>query len=361
MESGLLSVLLSINCECSDWRKGVQDCRSGVERIVKKFPTPTYDFGQSILALFNAHIDSLQYLTNNSLPILASGSTKLLEALSLLAKVDNTPTNLLNQVDRTLSAKTSAYRSLISSLGEIIGKLDKPVIDVVTSVQDSIMNCLKQFNKRFSVRRQDRSEKIDFKDMVKSSRLRIFTDSFIAETALRNDDALAPEAFEAIAILTFISNLQVLATHGVNANMGTVLVSETDNVSPTLRLCFEALDPLVVQITKLISSSSFENADKTKNYLKNFAKIVNSFEKPLAKLLGPFDGVGITEAMVIENLAKRQSETTNTNTTEAETNTNEGSATTKTNTDDANANSNVNDEGATTNAESVGRPNSVSK
>lgn len=357
VESGLLSVLLSVNCGCDDgWQKGVQDCRSGVERVVKKFPKPTYDFGQSILALFNAHVDNLQALTNNTSPTLSSKSTKLLEALSILANVGSTPTNLLNQVDRTLSAKTSAYRSIVSSLNETIGDLDKPVTDVVTGVQDAIANTLKQFNKRFSVRKQDRSEKIDFMNMVRASRLNMFTISFITEAALENGDKLAPESFAAIAILTFISNLQILATHGVNANIGSVLVSETDNVSPTLRLCFEALDPLVLQITKLISSSSFQSLDTNKEYLANFVKIIHSYEKPLANLLGPLKGVGITKAMVIKNLAKKQSEGTN-NAEGANDSTNEEGAVTSTvtNTNAENAGAdNAESEGATTNVEGDG-------
>ncbi|XP_037029548.1 uncharacterized protein LOC119069571 isoform X2 [Bradysia coprophila] len=350
VQSGLLSNLLGGNCY--DWRKGVQDCRSGVERVVRKFPQPTYDFGQSILASFNAQIDSLQDLTNNTSPILANRSTNLLEALSLLSKVDNTPTNLLYQVEKTLSSKSAAYRSLVANLTEMIGELDTPVNNVITSVQNSIATCLKQFNKRFSVRRQDRSEKIDFKDMVKSARLNMFTISFIAETALNSGEQFSTSTFEAIAILTFISNLQVLATHGVNANMGSVLVSETDNVSPFLRLCFEALNPLVGQITQLVSSSTFESVDKTKTYLADFVKIINSYEGRLANLLGPFEGVDITEAKVNQNLAKGQSEGNNTNAESAATNTNAEDATTNTNAEGTATDTNA--EGAGTNTDAAG-------
>ncbi|KAG4079931.1 hypothetical protein HA402_006243 [Bradysia odoriphaga] len=350
VESGLLSGLLGANCY--DWRKGVQDCRVGVERVVRKFPQPTFDFGQSILASFNAQIDSLQDLTNHTSPILANRSTNILEALSLLSKIDNTPTNLLYQVEKTLSSKTSAYHSLVGNLTEIIGELDKPVNNVITGVQDSIATCFKQFNKRFSIRRQDRSEKIDFKDMVKSARLNMFTISFIAETALKSVERFSTESFEAIAILTFISNLQVLATHGVNANMGTVLVSETDNVSPVLRLCFEALDPLVGEITKLVSSSTFGSVDKTKSYLADFVKIIDSYEGRLANLLGPFEGVSITEAKVNDNLAKRRSEGNNNNAQSAATNNNTKGAATNNNAKGAATNKNA--EGAATYTNSEG-------
>lgn len=286
------------------WHKGVRNCRTGVKKIVHKFPKPTYDFGQSILASFNAQVDGLQHLTNNSSPILAIQSINILKALSLLSDVKNTPSSLLDTVEQTLTAKSSAYHAIITNLTQI-GKLDKPVGDVVLNVQNSLFACIKQFNRRLSVQSQDSSERIDIKDLMQSARLNLFTISFIAAIALNSGNKFANETFEAIAILSFIANLQTLAVHGVNANMGSVLVSETDNVSQFLLSCYETLNPLVAETTNLVYSSSFNDVDKTKSYLADFVRIISSGEKPLAKLLGAFEGVSITEAKVNENLAKK--------------------------------------------------------
>lgn len=265
--------------------------------------------GQNILESFNTQVGSLKNLTNSTSSVLSSKSISLLQALSLLSKVDFDPTYLLYQLRKVLPDKTSAYCNIVTNLTEIIGLLDKPVNETIRVVEKSLLTCLKQFERRYAERKQDRCEKIDFKLIVKSARLNSNTIAFIAETAVNDVDNLkfADRAYEAIAILTFISNLQVLAVHGTNANIGSVLHSETTNISPFLNSCYEALDPLVVDITKLISSASFDSVGSIKEYLGNFVKIIYSYNASLAELLGPFEGVKVTNAEVNKNLEKSQS------------------------------------------------------
>jgi len=297
------------DCGCNGWEKDMEKCCSGVERVVKKFPQPTYDMGQTILASFNTQVGSLKKLTNSTSAILSSRSVKLLEALSLLSRVDNSPSYLLYQLRKVLPDKTLAYCDIVTTLKERIGELDKPINAVLNAVEKSLMTILKQFDQRFLERKQYRCEKIDFIQMVKSGRLNANTIAFIAETAVNNVDNLtfADEDYEAIAIITFLSNLQVLAIHGTNANMASILHTETTSISPFLNSCFVALNPLVIDITKLISSASFDSAASVKEYLGNFAKIIHSHNATLTELLGPFEGVKITNAVVNKNLAKSQS------------------------------------------------------
>lgn len=207
---------------------------------------------------------------------------------------------------KVLPDKTSAYINIVSSLNETIGKLDEPVIAVIQAVEKSIYTCLNQFDRRFLERKQDRCEQIDFKLMVNSARLNANTIAFIADVAVNNLDCsgFSNEAYEAIAILTFISNLQVTAVHGTNANMGSVLHTETTNITPLLESCFLALDQLVDDINTIISSASFDRVERLKDYLRNYVETIHSYKDSWAELLGPFEGVNITVAEVNDNLAK---------------------------------------------------------
>lgn len=288
---------------CDDWKKGVKDCRDGVKTVVKTFPQPTYDIGESILQSFYTQTDNLQNLTTSTSPILSSRAVTILEALSLLSKVDRSAKNLLYQLKKVYPAKSAAYCGIATKLSEFIGKLDNPINKVIEAVAKSIIDCINQFNSRFIQRKHDRCEKIDFKQMVKSARLNTNTIAFIAETALKNN-SFADEAYEAIAVVSLISNLLILSVHGTNANMGSVLHAEKSDISPFLHECFVALDPEVQDLTQSIASASFDGVANIKEYLRNFVKIVYSYNPSLEKLLGPFEGVEISVEEVNNNLKK---------------------------------------------------------
>lgn len=264
--------------------------------------------GQTIFTSYSVQIENLIALNKTKTSILSTRSTALLNVLSTLSNIDNNPRYLLLQLKNVCLQKKSLYCKIVSSLSEYIGELKQPIMQVVVVVQNSTFACLNQFEGRFSERKQQRSEKINFNLMATSVRNNTNTIAFFVDTAINNSDGLelADETYEALTILTFISNLQVLAVHGTNANMGTVLLSETKNVSPFLQSCFEAFEPLVDDITKLISSASFDSVKHLKNYLKKYAKIIDSHNASMTKLLGPFEGVTISAEAVNANLAKSQ-------------------------------------------------------
>lgn len=262
--------------------------------------------GQTILASYSTQIENLIALNKTETSILSTRCTDLLNVLSTLADIDNTPSYLLLQLKKVCLEKRHLYCEIVESLSEYIGELNQPVMQVVVRVQNSTDTCLNQFEGRFSERKKQRSAKIDFKLMATSIRNNTNTIAFFADTAINNSDGLefADETYQALTILSFISNLQLLAVHGTNANMGTVLLSETKNVSPFLQSCFEAFNPLVDDITELISSASFNNVKHLKKYLKKYAETIYSHNESMAKLLGPFEGVTISAAAVNANLAQ---------------------------------------------------------
>ncbi len=311
---GLLDSLLGCGC---GWESGVKEAYDGTERVLKKFPKQTYDMGQTILKAFNVQVENLKALNKTETVVLATRSTDLLRALSLLSNVDFTPSVLLTQLKQTLPDKTAAYTKIISGLSKNIGKLQSPVIEAMTSVQTSIMTVLKQFDKRFSERKQNRCEKIDFKIMANSTLAHANLIAFIVDSATNNSNEttanktdelpFAAETFEALAILTFISNLQLLSVHGANANIGSVLIAETTDISPFLKSSFAAFELLISAITKLISSASFDGVENMEKYLRNYVETIYLYIGYLEQLLdvGPFK-VNITAAEVNGNLARSE-------------------------------------------------------
>ncbi|KAG4070612.1 hypothetical protein HA402_013532 [Bradysia odoriphaga] len=284
------------------WEHDVQKCRDGVHKVLKKFPEPTYKEGETIWAAFYEQTEVLKVLANSTSPTLKLNAISILETLGLLANADRTPTNVLYQLKKVYPAKQRIYREITSNSTKYIGDLSEHITASIDDIATSILSCLKQFDRRFYERRSDRCEKIDFKAMVRSVRLNTNIIAFIDGIAAQ--DTYADETYETLAILTLISSLLLLSVHGTNGNIGTVLHNERCDISPTLRACFNALDPIVDDTTKLMTKSSFSNVKGIKQFLGEFGKVIPSYNRSLEKLLLPFEGVGFTEAKVKSNLKK---------------------------------------------------------
>lgn len=269
---------------------------------MQKFPDPTKALGDSIWQSFYTQTENLKTLTNSSSTVLSSNAVSILEALSLLSRVSSTPSYLLYQLKKVYAAKADAYGKIVTSLSDYIGELDAPINQTIDGNKYSLLGCLKQFDNRYTQRRQDRCEKIDFKQTIKSIRLHINTVAFIADIAV--DGTFADQVYEALTIIALISNLLLLSIHGANANMASILHSETTDISPTLQNCLETLDPITKDMTVAISSASYVNVRGLEEFLENFVKLVNRYDPLLDDIVGQFEGGNVSVAEVNRNLKK---------------------------------------------------------
>ncbi len=251
-------------------------------------------------------VENLQNLSDSQSTILSSSAVSLLEALSLLTDLGDTPIHLLGQLKKVCPVKTSAYRNIVKNLSDFVGKLYNPINKSIEAVGQSITHCLEQFESRYEQRKDDRCEKIDFKALLEGTRLNTKTVAFIASTALNKTTALqfADDTYEALTITSLISCLLLLSVHGVNVNMATVLLTETCNLSPFLYASFATLDPIVRKITDLIGTAVFDSVPNIRKYLHGFVDITYSYDSSFERLLGPFGGVNISVAEVKDNLKK---------------------------------------------------------
>lgn len=286
------------------WEKGVQECYTECAKVMERFPDQTLTIGETVITSFKTYADELASLTKCNSTFLSTRSTATLETLSLLSKMGKSPSYLLFQFGKVLPKVSSAFRVIVTNLSGSIGELVQPIHDVITTVESSLSNVLKQFQNRFV----ERCEEIDFEGTVRGAQLFTNTVALIAETALNDCDCvtLANEAYEAIAVLTFILNLYLIAVQGSNVNIATVLYSESKTISPFLKSCFKAFDPLIGGIAKAISSITFDVAKSMREFLSSFVHLTYSLNEALDDILGPFDGSKITVAQIKKNLVRTQ-------------------------------------------------------
>lgn len=293
---------------CNAWEKGIQECYTESAKVLSRFPAPTYDIGDTIITSFRTYTDKLGSLTKCNSTFLSTRSTSTLEALSLLSKMGKSPSYLLFQFGKALPKVSSAFRSIITNLSRSIGALVQPVNEVLTNVENSINNILKQFQNRFATSKRGEHEPIDFEESVKCARLFVNTIALIAETALNDCDCVtyANEAYEAIAILTFILNLYLIAAQGCNVSIATVLLSESKNVTPSLNSLFDAMDPLIGGVAKALSSITFDVPKSMRRFLSYFVDLTYTLNESLDELFGPCQGVKLTVAQIKKNLVRSQ-------------------------------------------------------
>lgn len=201
---------------CSGWERGVEESITGAAKVLKRFPGPTFDIGETVITSYKTYTDELGSLTKCNSTFLSIRCTSTLEVLSLLAKLGKTPTYLLYQFGKVLPKVSSEFRSIVRNLSGSIGALVEEVNEVITAVERSINRILKQFQNRFVERQHERCEKIDFEECIKCAQMLTNTVALIAETALNDCDCVtyANEAYEAIAALTFILNFYLTGVQG---------------------------------------------------------------------------------------------------------------------------------------------------
>lgn len=294
---------------CNGWEKGIHECYTGCAKVLKRFPGPTFDIGETVITSFKTYVDELGSLTKCNSTFVSTRSTSTLEALSLFAKLGKSPSYLIFQFGKELPKVSSAFRSIVTNLSGSIGELVQPVNEVITGAQGSINKMLKQFQNRFVERQQERCEKIDCEESVKSAQLLTNTVALIAETALSDCDCVtyANEAYEAISILVFILNLYLIGVQGSNACIATVLYTESStSISSSLNSCFKAMDPLIGGIAKAFSSITFDIARSLREFLSKFVDLTYFLNESLEGVLGPFKGGKISVGQIKENLVRSQ-------------------------------------------------------
>lgn len=293
---------------CNGWERGVHQCYTQCAKVLGRFPDTTYKIGETVITSFKTYTDELGSLTKCNSTFLSKRSTSTLEAISLLSKLGKSSSYLLFQFGKVLPKVSSAFRNIVTNLSGSIGELVQPVNEVISEVERSLNKILKQFQNRFVEQKQERCEKIDFEESIKCAQLLTNTIALIAETALSDSDCItfANEAYEAISILTFILNLYLIAVQGSNANIATVQLSESKNISPFLNSCFKSMDPLIGGIAKAMTSITFDVAKSMREFLSSFVDLTHSLNESLYELFGPFEGATITVAQIKKNLVRSQ-------------------------------------------------------
>ncbi len=270
--------------------------------VFNKFPQRTWTVGETLWAAFYTQTENLKTLSASKSTVLSSSAVSILNVLARLSKVGQTPSELLAELRTYYPIKAATYRSVVGKLARYIGTLYLRINDSIEAVGDAIVDVLEEFESRLAERKKGRCENIDFKEMVKSIQFNLNLMAFINDIAVGG--TFSKESYESLAISTLISSLLLISVHGVNANIGTVLNSENIDISPYLEQCFDVLDPIVTDVTKLISKSTFESVPNIKQFLDSFTSIVYSYNSSLVRVVGKCDNIGATTAEVNRNLKK---------------------------------------------------------
>lgn len=184
------------------WTNGVQKYYDDIIVAFGKFPPNLLKESTAVTTTFQSYLAELVNSSNSNSTIVSSGSTEILEVLSQVKILANTPIGVINEFYRILPILMVKYRDVVSKLSKVIGS------DVACSVNDE-MTALESSFKRYMEKflqtdAQGNNKKIDYGSVTKHFTVLNSTVASFTESTENKCSPVAPNLKDAVTVLNFV-------------------------------------------------------------------------------------------------------------------------------------------------------------
>lgn len=283
------------------WKEGVQQYYEGTSKVAKKLSVRTYDEAETIMNAFQMYLTKLIYFTNSNSTVLSTKSAAILEALSKLNKLHQSPTTILKETERALPKLIEDYTKIVASLSEVIGQLTIPVNDSLNDLEGSIIHFIKEF---FNSSALGFRKKVDFKPVIKHAQVLINTIALIAETVLDECNLATPNVYESLTVLSLILIHLLISVQGVNICTQEVLYSRSLDIPVVLNVCLLPMISFAKEITDSVVSIKLPLTESIADLLTKLVELTIFLNSILDELFGVFEGVTLTVGQITQSLSK---------------------------------------------------------
>lgn len=263
--------------------------------------------GKTVIGSFKSLTDRAVFYTGSNSSFISSRSIAVLEAISVLDKLGKSPSYLLYQFHKALPHMSMKFRGITTNLSDAIGELNRPVNKAISACETSMTDLLKYFQNRLVNQNQNQNRiEIYIKSCLKSARYLTNTIALIADTALNNCDSFTihNDVFEAICIIIWTSLHYILSIQGTIANIGTVLDAETTDLSDSLDLCLQSMDPIIDGIGDAVAYMTLDVQKSCRELSAKWVELTPALNEAMESELGAFTGTKITVSQIIKNLKR---------------------------------------------------------
>ncbi|KAJ6646412.1 hypothetical protein Bhyg_01623, partial [Pseudolycoriella hygida] len=233
------------------WKAGVDSHSQKCQAALKFYVGPTYKTAKTLLDAFLALIPKLETLTQSRSNILSSNSIAILETISIMSNVGNSPKGILDGFQSVLHIVAADYRSIISSL-EVYIDIDTSVVtNAITDLEASIYQIIVDYQNADPLTVCD--DKIDYEPVLKSIQNLTNAVASIAKSSRQvcKNDA---DARDALYILAIIFDHLVIIGHATNVSIAAELNKLCGTISKPWSQCLNVIDRLVSGITEALSA-----------------------------------------------------------------------------------------------------------
>lgn len=287
-------------CEPS-WKVGVvQHCQK-CKAALKFYVGPTYKTAKTILDAFLCLVPKLESSTESNSNIISSKSVAILETISLMSDVGNSPTGILNGFIDVLHTVAAAYKQIILSLSVHIGVLTPSVIDAITALESSLYKIMDDYQNAALLNVGD--DDIDYKPVLQGIQNLTNAVACIAEARLplcKYDENVR----DSLYILALILDHLLIIGHAANVSIAAALRISCGSFSNTLSQCLAIIDPLVNGITAALGAVAKTLIESVVLVLNAIVDLAKSLNDVLKAVFGLVQDVTATLGTVTKSLTK---------------------------------------------------------
>ncbi|XP_037033539.1 uncharacterized protein LOC119072429 [Bradysia coprophila] len=234
------------------WKAGVDEHVGKCKAALKFFVGPTYKTAKSILDAFLCLIPKLESSTKTRSLIISSKAVEILETISIMTEVGNSPSGVLNGFKSVLHIVLDNYRTIVSSLDTDIGISTSAVTDAITDLEASLYQIIADYENA-SLLQIGGDENIDYKQVLCSVQKLTNAVAYTAEAALKNCENDA-NVGDSIYILMLIFEHLVIIAHATNVSIAAELNVRCGDISNSGRQGLKVIDNLLNGITKTLNA-----------------------------------------------------------------------------------------------------------
>lgn len=265
------------------WRKKVGAHYDGVRAGSKRLRGTPLDRSKSI-DLLQDYIATVSEYTNSTSPIVASGSTDILAALSRCDKLNQSGQNIIFEFNKVFPDVSEDFKDIVEKLAEHNGKLTSAFIGALTEFASVFSNYMKE------VLSEGDKKEVDFKPVLE--KLQKLT-NIVAEAS--NNSAATQEELDTVLVLNLIYLYLSNAVHGITGCSLEVLhkVAYTRRQNYRVR---ESIKSLLSSVDISLALQAVKGGvsplnQSVKEVLTNVSKITKELSKTFNRILGRLDKI----------------------------------------------------------------------
>lgn len=267
-----------------------------------KFQGQSYKMAEENMGRIKDILTRLMYFSNTNSTVLAPSCTSLLESISRCDKLGDDGLTVIYEYDKVSEIQFEEIRDIITSLIPHIGESASSYNDALTELAFVFRNLIKKFLACITPYCR---QQLDYLEVFRKYQTLININALIAETLINECRNVAQEVYEAVAVLSLVSQFLGFAVLGINICVQSVLYENHGVVGENVTSCSQTFGWALSVYHEAIVPVLFPfNSKNFQDFFTIQCDVTKTLNTLLKSVLGLFQGVNITVKEKSQSLLK---------------------------------------------------------